>query len=419
MAALILSWSGQQQPPILEHTVLMGKGKMDYTELWSLVERQRDCLIGFAQRLVQTPSLSGQEGDLAAQVRAEMEGLGYDEVWQDEVGNVIGRIQGGDGPALMFNGHMDHVDAGDAQRWPHPPLGGEIHDGELWGRGSADMKGALAAMVYAGGLLKKLGIPLRGNLYVGGTVQEEVGGLGARYLAGRMPAARVVIGEASGNQLRRGHRGRVELRARFEGRSVHASMPDLAVNPHFSLARFVQGLRALDMAAAPDYGASTVAPTRVVSEPGSANVTPSTIHLVLDWRNIPGESPDQIVSKLEALLANSLEPGCQGRVEVVTKRLVSYTGFHMTYADTFPSFTTPPDHPWLAQAQATLATALGRDVEVGTWRFATDGGHFAAAGATVLGFGPGDDAVVHTEAERLPVEQLVESVVGYMALGLA
>ncbi len=391
---------------------------MDYARLWKLVEMQREPLVHFAQRLVQTPSPSGREKDVAALLQAEMVRLGYDEVWNDEVGNVIGRIKGGGGASRMFSGHMDHVDAGDPQQWRHPPFGGEIYDGELWGRASADMKGALAAMVYAGALVKRLGVSLPGDLYVSGSVQEEVGGLGARHLSAEMPPVRVVIGEASGNQLRRGHRGRVELNARFEGRSVHASMPHLGVNPHLSLARFVTGLQALEMAAVAEYGASTVVPTRVVSEPGSANVTPSAIHLVLDWRNIPGEGTDQILAKLEALLDSSLEPGCQGRVEVATKALASYTGFQMEYPDTFPSFTTPADHPWLAEAKAALVAALGRDVEVGTWRFATDGGHFAAAGATVLGFGPGDDAVVHTVEERLPVDQLVESVVGYMALSL-
>lgn len=195
-------------------------------------------------------------------------------------------------------------------------------------------------------------------------------------------------------------------------------MPDLAVNPHFSMGRFLNGLRTMEMAADRDYGVSTVAPTRVVSEPVSANVTPSSLHLVLDWRNIPGEDPKEIVAKLEGLLADSLEPDCRGRVEIATKALVSYTGFQMTYLDTFPSFTTAADLPWLAQAQSGLEAALDRQVEVSTWRFATDGGHFAAAGVTVLGFGPGDDAVVHTVEERLPIDQLAESVVGYAALSL-
>jgi acetylornithine deacetylase/succinyl-diaminopimelate desuccinylase-like protein len=184
------------------------------------------------------------------------------------------------------------------------------------------------------------------------------------------------------------------------------------------MARFVAGLPTVEMAADHDYGVSTVAPTCVFSEPDSANVTPSDLHLVLDWRNIPGESPSEIVAKLEALLERSLEPGCQGRVEVATKELVSHTGFRMTYLDTFPSFTTPAEHPWLLEAQSVLEAGLGRGVEIGTWPFATDGGHFAAAGATVLGFGPGDAAVVHTTEERMPIDQLVESVVGYMALSL-
>ena len=391
---------------------------MKDSPIWNMTKANRRGLVTFAQKLVQTPSLPGQEGDVAQLIEAEMKLLGYDEVWVDEVGNVIGRIQGGDGPSLMFNGHMDQVDTGDPTRWPHPPHGGEIHDGELWGRGAADMKGALAAMVYAGGLIKRLGAAPAGDVYVSAVVQEEVGGLGARHLARTLPVDRAVVGEASHNQLRRGHRGRIELVAQFEGRSVHASMPELGINPHFSMMRFVDKLRTLHMAADPDYGASSVAPTHVASEPGSHNVTPGEIHLVLDWRNIPGEGPEDILSKLDAPMARSLESGCQGRVEVATKALTTYTGFEMTFPDTFPSFTTDAGHPWLARAQEILTTALGREVEVDVWRFATDGGHFAAAGTTVLGFGPGDATVVHTVEERIPLDDLVENAVGCVALAV-
>ena len=391
---------------------------MDHSELWHLIETHREGLIAFTQKLIQTPSLSGQEGDVAALIQTEMKRLDYDEIWTDQVGNVIGRIKGEGGPSLMFNGHMDHVDAGDPDRWPHPPFDGIIHGGELWGRGTADMKGALAAMVYAGGIAKKLGTPLPGDRLVAAVVQEEVGGLGSRHLTKTLPVARAVIGEASNNHLRRGHRGRVELIAHFTGRSVHASMPDLGINPHYSLARFLSDLRSLTMASDPAYGISTVAPTRLVSEPDSANITPSAVHLWLDWRNVPGERDEVIVSKLEVLLARSLEPECKGRIEIGSKELSSYTGARMTYPSTFPPFTTPLDHPWLVRVQGALEEVLGRTVQVGTWRFATDGGHLAAAGSTVLGFGPGDDTIVHTTEERLPLDELVESVVGYVVLSL-
>jgi succinyl-diaminopimelate desuccinylase len=391
---------------------------MDYAEIWSLAESGRQDLVSFAQRLVQTPSLSGQETEVADLLASEMVRLGYDKVWVDDAGNVIGHIAGGDGPSLMLNGHMDHVDAGDPGHWSHPPFDGLVHAGDLWGRGVADMKGALAAMVHAGGVVKKLGAPPPADLYVTGVVQEEVGGLGARRLTQTLPAARAVVGEASNNHLRRGHRGRVEWTVHFEGRSVHASMPHLGLNPHLSLARFVSGLSSLPMAGDPDLGVATVAPTRVNSEPWSANVTPAALHLVLDWRDIPSEGPAEIQTQLESLLSDSLEPGCQGSVELMIKELVTYTGFQMSYPDAFPSFTTAADHPWLVRAQKSLSVALEREVEVGVWPFTTDGGHFSAAGATVIGFGPGDASVVHTVQERLPIEQLVESVVGYAALSL-
>jgi putative selenium metabolism hydrolase len=391
---------------------------MSSIDVYSLANSVRSDLVAFAQRLVQTPSLPGQEGAIAQLVRDEMRRLDYDGVWVDEAGNVLGRVAGGDGPALMFNGHMDHVDPGDPGRWPHHPYGGEVDGGELWGRGAADMKGALAAMVYAVGLLKRLGSPLPGDRLVGAVVQEEIGGLGAQHLGRTLPPARAVIGEASGNQLRRGHRGRVELIARWEGRSVHASMPDLGINPHFSMARFLPGLRDLPMAAEAPYGRSTVTPTRVWSEPGSANVTPGAVHLVLDWRNVPGERPEAIVARLRALIEGALEPGCRGTVAIAEKELVSYTGLRATYPDVFPSFTTPASHPWLLESQAALAAALNREIQVDVWRFATDGGHLAEAGWTVLGFGPGDDRLVHTVEERISIDELVEAVAGYLALSL-
>ena len=355
---------------------------------------------------------------MAALIRREMDRLSYDRVWVDEAGNVIGLLRGGEGPALMLNGHMDHVDAGDPALWRHPPFGGEIEKGQLWGRGAADMKAALAAMVYAGGILRSLDATLPGDLYVAAVVQEEVGGLGARHLARTLPVPRAVVGEASSNQLRRGHRGRVELRAHFEGRSVHASMPDLGANPHGSMASFVAGLDDLEMASDPVYGVSTVAPTRVASEPESTNVTPAVIDLVLDWRNIPGEGAEEIVAMLDSLMARSVEPGSKGRVEVSSRELQTYTGMKMTYPDVFPSFTTATGDRWLVATRAALQEALGRQVEIGTWRFATDGGHLAAAGTTVIGFGPGDDAVVHTVEERVSLDELVESVAGYVSLAV-
>ncbi|NIP86752.1 MAG: M20/M25/M40 family metallo-hydrolase, partial [Planctomycetales bacterium] len=113
--------------------------------------------------------------------------------------------------------------------WPYPPFSGEIHDGRLWGRGSADMKGPLAAMIHAVGALAREGIRPPGDLYVAAVVQEEVGGLGTQKLVQTVRPDCAVVGEASSNHLARGHRGRVEVVVRVQGRSVHASVPHQGV----------------------------------------------------------------------------------------------------------------------------------------------------------------------------------------------
>ena len=121
-------------------------------EFHELVRSRGDEIVGLCQDLVRVPSPSGCEGILAQFILASMQELDYDETWIDAAGNVIGLVKGGDGPTTMFNGHMDIVDAGSPEDWEHSPFEAEVHEGHIWGRGSADMKGGLAAMISASSL---------------------------------------------------------------------------------------------------------------------------------------------------------------------------------------------------------------------------------------------------------------------------
>ena len=101
-------------------------------------------LIQFLQRAVQTRSYSDQEGDMAHLLVEEMKKLGFDQAEIDATGNVVGRM--GSGPKIIhFDGHMDTVQVNDGPEWQQPPFSGQIVDGQLWGRGSVDMKGGLCA----------------------------------------------------------------------------------------------------------------------------------------------------------------------------------------------------------------------------------------------------------------------------------
>lgn len=363
--------------------------------------------VDFLQRLIRTPGLPGHEGDTAELMRAEMVALGYSDVHVDAVGNVLGRVPGsGNAPAVLFNTHLDHVDVGDHDRWPHPPYGGEIHDDKVWGRGAVDIKGPLAAQVYGvGRLLQDTAAP-SADLWVTAVVQEEIGGVGARHLLENVDTPIVVVGEPSGNTLRRGHRGRCELVVHIQGRSVHASVPHNGVNPYEVLAAFVQRLAHLDMASHPDLGTSTVAPTLIRTDQTSANVIPGELWLTCDWRQVAGESAADARRKLQQVLDASLIEGSSGRVHVPLYDRIAYTGARVKIAGDNPPYILAADHPAVRAASEILTPLLGPMAPAGIWQFATDGGHFAQAGMACVGFGPGDEMLAHTVNEHIPIDQL-------------
>jgi succinyl-diaminopimelate desuccinylase len=396
--------------------------KLVRQELVSLVGEWHTPMISFCQALVQTPSLPGEEGAVAALVKGEMESLGYDEVWTDGWGNVVGLLRGREeGLSLMLNGHMDHVDPGNTAEWTYPPYGGEIHEGRVYGRAVADMKGPLAAMIYALGALAQEGLRPPGHIYVAAVVQEEVGGLGTQKLLESVLPDLAVVGEATSNRLARGHRGRIEIVAWVRGKSVHASVPEQGVNPHRVLARFIQRLESLPLKKDPIYGGSSVAPTTYYTDQQSSNVIPGEARLHLDWRNLPGEGLEEVLRQLQPVLESCLSEvaGSEGGLAVHKHDLRTYTGRREAFAAVFPSFGLDADHPLVSGARSVLEQALSRPVEVIVWRFATDGGHLMEAGIPTVGFGPAEARVLHTVDESVPLEMLREGLLGYVALALS
>lgn len=372
--------------------------------------------VDFLQRLIRIPSMPGDEGEIAALVRTEMERLGYDEVSTDGAGNVIGLVRGtGSAPPVMFNTHLDHVDAGDPDDWPHPPFAGDEVDGAVWGRGAVDIKGPLAAQVHGVAGLIETGRP-PGDVYVTSVVQEEVGGLGARYMAERLAARLVLVGEPSRNEVRTGHRGRVELQARVRGRMAHASMTDLGRNPLTVIGRFLAALEELELPGDPVLGRATIAPTLIRTDQRSANVIPGEVLLTLDCRTVPGQTAGSLRDELGPILRAGGIEGTESEILVPVADRVSYAGWEMTYPADNPAHALPSDHAAVRTAAEVLGEVFGSEPAVGVWQFATDGGHFAEGGATVVGFGPGDDRLAHTVREHIRVDDLETGRRGNAAL---
>lgn len=369
-----------------------------------------DC-VNFVQRLIQTPSMSHEEAEIARLVAQELRELGYDEVAIDSIGNVIGRMYGRerDLPALVLNTHLDHVDPGDPALWPVPPYSGAIVDGYIIGRGAVDIKGPLAVQVYGPAGLRRNGERPRRDVVFTGVVQEELGGAGALHWVENVdyPVGLVVLGEPNSNQLSLGHRGILQLWVTFPGRSVHASVPEKGDNPNYKLAAFLQrlqteqaGLNVHDL-----LGPTTVSPTVVEVDTRSLNVTPAWTRVLLDFRT-SGESTREIRAFIARVAADlPFEVTYAWSEDIVPDEDEPVTGFY-----------TPPDSEAVQRARAAIAAGMGREPVLTKYQFATDGRHFAPYGMPIIGYAPGDEYMAHTAGERIAIAEIAESLRGHLAL---
>lgn len=370
-----------------------------------------DC-VDFTQRLIQTPSMPYEEAALADLVMAEMRLLGFDNVWQDGIGNVNGRIYGRDRDlgALVLNSHLDHVDPGDLSLWPVPPFSAEIVDGRILGRGACDIKGPLAVQVYAMAALLRNEQRPRRDIVFSGVLQEEVGGGGAKHWIEHLdfPVALIVLGEPSDNNIAVGHRGGIWLWLKFIGRSVHASVPDNGVNPNYALATFLTRLQEArhQLKNHPILGPTSVAPTIIEVDTTSSNVTPAWSRVTLDIRT-SAESPNSLVDFVHRLAADwphTISDGMSGEEE----RAIADSD------ETITGFYTPPDSEVLQRAKALISQGMGREPQLGSYQFATDGRFFTKF--PVIGYSPAEEPLAHTVKESISIEKMAESLRGYVQL---
>lgn len=371
-----------------------------------------DC-VAFTQRLIQTPSMPGEEGALAELVAAEMQRLQFDEVWTDDIGNVNGRLFGQDRslPTLVLNSHLDHVDPGDPSLWPVPPYSGEIVDGRIVGRGAADIKGPLAVQVYSMVALLRQGNRPQRDVAFSGVVQEEMGGAGAQYWVEHLdfPVALVVLAEPSDNNLALGHRGIVQMWLTFIGRSVHASIPEQGENPNFALASFLERLSAAqhDLSAHPHLGATTVSPTLIEVDTKSPNVTPAWVRVLLDFRTASESlnSLQSFVHRLAGDWPHTITDAWCRPPEPFTPSEATIFGYY-----------TPPESELVQQVRAILTEGMGYEPGLTSYQFATDGRFFVPYNIPVIGYSPAEEKQAHIAGESISIVKMGVSLRGYVEL---
>lgn len=139
---------------------------------------------------------------------------------------------------------------------------------------------------------------------------------------------------------------------------------------------------------------------------------------MVDWRNVPTESEADVLATLEPLMDRSLTDGVAGSLSMVQRHVSTYTGIDAVMPST-RGFETPASDPLVTCAVSALQAQLERDVEIGVWGFATDGGHLNHYGITTIGFSPGEERFAHTIHDQISLSKMREALPGNVALALA
>jgi putative selenium metabolism hydrolase len=370
-------------------------------------------VVRFLQDLVHARGIGGELADVADVAVRRMHSLGFDKVWQDEVGNVIGMRRGNKpGPRLVFDAHMDTVEVGDRTAWKHDPFGGELSEGKIWGRGAIDDKGSLAAFTVALASMPREAI--FGEVYAVGTVgEEQLEGAALDYVLDAIKPDGVIIGEPTDCRLGIGHKGRARVNLNLHGVACHSSSPEVGVNAIDKAMEAIRRVRQIAPVEDSLLGCSVMEPIQIISSPfPSASTIPYACQVVFDRRMVRGETR-QTVIELHRKALNGLDD-CTIDFEEV--EISSYTGKTIKNLDFHPAWAIEPDSQWVQLSLKGMKAAGIPEVYYGTPYCTNGSGSAGERGIPTILFGPGSVLLAHMTDEYSEVADLVRSVYGYMEI---
>ena len=369
-------------------------------------------LIAFTQELVRIPSVFDPDRGLNEEPVAE---LVADQMryfgWSPQIDvvapgrpNVIAVVDGDrPGPTLMFEGHTDVVTEGDHSTWSVDPFGGEISAGRLWGRGAADMKGGLAAMLFAADAVQRHG-SFSGRLVLGALVDEEGMMIGAKDFVTRGHAEgvdAVICCEPEGGEICHVAKGALRLRLDFHGKMAHGAMPFEGRNPNRAAAAAIAALGVLERemqtthGAHPHLGEVWITPTVLrAGEPAQMNVMPAMASAWIDVRSVPATPHNTLMVDISRVVADAAaEHGVTVKLSVIDDR---------------PSVATPDDHRLVRAVWDAHAAVTGDEPRLGGVPGSTDGTVLTSrTGMASVVYGPGGKWIAHQADEFVEIDDLV------------
>ncbi|WCK55701.1 M20 family metallopeptidase [Aneurinibacillus sp. Ricciae_BoGa-3] len=386
---------------------------------WNMLNEQE--AISFLQELVRINSVNppGGEKFVAEAIESRMQAAGLvvelDEIAEGRTNLFVSlpanqnkRMENQPERILAFSGHLDTVPIGSVQ-WKHEPFGAELAENKLYGRGTSDMKGGVAAMLMALDCLHRSGVQLKGSLRFVGTVGEEVDCLGAKHVVAKGQiddATAMIISEPSANELYCAHKGALWLTIDVFGKTAHGSMPEQGVNAIRVMNAFINKIEKLSLVYEPHPLLGGPSINIGTIEGGiKTNVVPDACTMTLDIRTVPGQVHQDILAQLHTILdALCKAAGASYQIEI---------------ANDLPSITTPEDDAFTILAVETAQKHLDSQLTPKGVRYYTDGSIYAPhLEIPVLIYGPGEPLMAHQPDEWIEVEKYLESIRYFIALAV-
>ncbi|MFV0343066.1 MAG: YgeY family selenium metabolism-linked hydrolase [Anaerocolumna sp.] len=387
-----------------------------------LHEEGEEQVIQFCQALIKEKSYSGEENGVSNRLRDFFYRNGFDEVIVDKYGNTIGILKGSKpGKKILFDGHMDTVPVGNEKDWTYPPFGAEIHDGKIYGRGTSDMKGAIAAMACAAAhYAKDMEKNFAGEIYVAGVVHEECfEGVAARNISTLVKPDYVVIGEASDLNIKIGQRGRAEIQVETFGIPAHSANPERGINAVYKMAKVIEAIKRLVPSNHPVLGKGILELTDIKSSPyPGASVVPEYCRATYDRRLLVGETKESVLKPLEDLLESLCNEDqdlkvkvsyAAGKEKCFTKEMIEGERF-------FPGWLFDREEEYIVKIKSELEE-MGFKPLITQYNFCTNGSHYAGEeGIKTIGMGPSKENLAHTINEYIEIKQLTGATKAYYGI---
>ncbi|MFJ2279996.1 acetylornithine deacetylase [Pseudomonas sp. NPDC087803] len=316
--------------------------------------------------------------------------------------NLFATIGPAEQPGIVLSGHTDVVPV-DGQPWTVAPFELNEHDGKLFGRGTADMKGYIACVLALVPAL--VAADLRMPVHIALSYDEEVGCLGVRSLLAELQQRPVkpllcIIGEPTELKPVLGHKGKLAMRCDVHGHPCHSAYAPLGVNAIEYAAELIGELgRIGQQLKAPEHHDSRFDPpystvqTGVISGGKALNIVPADCRFDFEIRALPSQDPTQVAQQLQAYAEQQVLP----RMRAISQ----HSAIRFSELSAYPGLVTDAQ----SQAAELIATFCGSR-EFGTVAFGTEGGLFDAAGIPTVVCGPGSMDQGHKPDEFVSRAQL-------------